>query len=707
MARKPGRVSPTTLTPRWRARPIASAAWAGRDVHHVERHAHDLGHGHGAEGRLALQLRRPGERVAARAGDAARQQLGLQIGDELAVLRVHLRQRAELAAAAEACDDLLVAQHEPALVGEEELVARDAVRPDERLHLGGEALAPPRDRHVQPVVDRRARRPGSATAPAPRAATGSAPGRRSRGWWSSLPAAAAAVPERKSSATTVPIVGSCMCVWGSTPPGMHEAAARVDDRGARPGREAFAPPPRCGRRGTARRPAGGPPPSPPSRRESGSPPCAALKHAPRRSGQARRANRFPPRSPSRRLKPRRLRADTGTLTPSLLIGPDRAGRTVARGRRPRRRRAAARVRALRCPARGDPAGRRLRPHAPLQRPGASRHAPAGFCRRGTSSRSSSASGGGSTARSTPRRCARPPATTSPARSSPGRPPSSITTSRRTSSRARSPCWRRSASASACARSSATARPSATSAPRRPGAASTSAGASGPRRSCAAWSASMRASPSRTRRSARRERSRASWARSSTCTWPRTWPTCRTRGRAARRVRCSACWRSTRSSRARSWRTASTSPRARSRWRTRAPAGSCRTRARTRGTASATRARCGTRGRWPSGPTAGRPTWRSRRPRSSASPPPRTTPARRAGSRRGTRWWRSASAAAPEPLAPGALGDVVVREDGRVRHTIVGGRLVVEDGRLVSDDLDAIAATAEREASRLWQRMASM
>ncbi len=64
-------------------------------------------------------------------------------------------------------------------------------------------------------------------------------------------------------------------------------------------------------------------------------------------------------------------------------------------------------------------------------------------------------------------------------------------------------------------------------------------------------------------------------------------------------------------------------------------------------------------------------------------------------------------AGPEPLAPGALGDLVVREGGRIRHTVVGGRLVVEDGRLVSDDLDAIAVAAEREANRLWQRMASM
>jgi len=63
--------------------------------------------------------------------------------------------------------------------------------------------------------------------------------------------------------------------------------------------------------------------------------------------------------------------------------------------------------------------------------------------------------------------------------------------------------------------------------------------------------------------------------------------------------------------------------------------------------------------------------------------------------------------APEPLAPGALGDVVVREGGRVRHVVVGGRVVVQDGRLVGADVDEIAATAEREAARLWRRMAEL
>lgn len=63
--------------------------------------------------------------------------------------------------------------------------------------------------------------------------------------------------------------------------------------------------------------------------------------------------------------------------------------------------------------------------------------------------------------------------------------------------------------------------------------------------------------------------------------------------------------------------------------------------------------------------------------------------------------------APAPLAPGALGDAVVRQGGRVRHVVVGGRVVVEDGRLAGGDLPAIEAEARREAARLWARMARL
>jgi cytosine/adenosine deaminase-related metal-dependent hydrolase len=62
---------------------------------------------------------------------------------------------------------------------------------------------------------------------------------------------------------------------------------------------------------------------------------------------------------------------------------------------------------------------------------------------------------------------------------------------------------------------------------------------------------------------------------------------------------------------------------------------------------------------------------------------------------------------PEPLHPGAVGDVVVRQDGAVRHVVVGGRLVVADGVLATGDFTPIAADAQQQAGRLWQRMADI
>jgi cytosine/adenosine deaminase-related metal-dependent hydrolase len=61
----------------------------------------------------------------------------------------------------------------------------------------------------------------------------------------------------------------------------------------------------------------------------------------------------------------------------------------------------------------------------------------------------------------------------------------------------------------------------------------------------------------------------------------------------------------------------------------------------------------------------------------------------------------------QPLAPGALGDIVVRDHGKVRDVVVGGRLVVSDGDLLTGDMDAIAACAQAEAARLWSRMARL
>jgi len=64
-------------------------------------------------------------------------------------------------------------------------------------------------------------------------------------------------------------------------------------------------------------------------------------------------------------------------------------------------------------------------------------------------------------------------------------------------------------------------------------------------------------------------------------------------------------------------------------------------------------------------------------------------------------------AARQPLAAGALGDLVVREGGRVRHVVVGGRPVVEDYRLVAADRAAILKEALEQASDLWRRMSTV
>jgi cytosine/adenosine deaminase-related metal-dependent hydrolase len=61
--------------------------------------------------------------------------------------------------------------------------------------------------------------------------------------------------------------------------------------------------------------------------------------------------------------------------------------------------------------------------------------------------------------------------------------------------------------------------------------------------------------------------------------------------------------------------------------------------------------------------------------------------------------------AAEALAPGAVGDLVVRRDGQVRDVVVAGRIVVKGGRLAGADGDSIAATARRQAERLWDSMA--
>ena len=59
-----------------------------------------------------------------------------------------------------------------------------------------------------------------------------------------------------------------------------------------------------------------------------------------------------------------------------------------------------------------------------------------------------------------------------------------------------------------------------------------------------------------------------------------------------------------------------------------------------------------------------------------------------------------------PLASDHTADVVALEDGRVRHVMVDGKLIVQDGQLMTADLEEIRARAQEQAPLLWERMES-
>lgn len=79
-------------------------------------------------------------------------------------------------------------------------------------------------------------------------------------------------------------------------------------------------------------------------------------------------------------------------------------------------------------------------------------------------------------------------------------------------------------------------------------------------------------------------------------------------------------------------------------------------------------------------------------------------------------WKLAEERLGRPLAPlqeGTAADAVAREvedadggndGGGVRHVLVAGRRVVEDGRLLTADLEEIRARAKEEAPRVWERL---
>jgi len=60
-----------------------------------------------------------------------------------------------------------------------------------------------------------------------------------------------------------------------------------------------------------------------------------------------------------------------------------------------------------------------------------------------------------------------------------------------------------------------------------------------------------------------------------------------------------------------------------------------------------------------------------------------------------------------PLTPGGAADFIVRDNDRVLHVGVAGRVVVRDGSLTTADLEEIHAHAQEQAKRLWDRMSSV
>ena len=105
------------------------------DVHDIERRAGHVGDHDGAVGRLALDLGRPRIGMRLRPVVAFGQQLLLQLRDDVAVLGMDQRQRAELGAALERRVHLVVVDHQRALVGHEVLERGDALVDDVAISL--------------------------------------------------------------------------------------------------------------------------------------------------------------------------------------------------------------------------------------------------------------------------------------------------------------------------------------------------------------------------------------------------------------------------------------------------------------------------------------------------------------------------------------------------------------------------------------------
>ncbi len=125
---------------------------SGRGVDDVERTPRHMGDHDRAVGRFALDRGRARIGVAFRPGHSGLEIMLLQAENDVAVLGVHQRHRAEAGAATERVIELVVVDHQRAFVRHVMLEGVDAVGLHAGFHLVEDLPVPPRHRHVEAVV---------------------------------------------------------------------------------------------------------------------------------------------------------------------------------------------------------------------------------------------------------------------------------------------------------------------------------------------------------------------------------------------------------------------------------------------------------------------------------------------------------------------------------------------------------------------------